>query len=68
MPLPLGEINSFFSEVPKHQVKNSFITTGGVFSTKSTNLNQVKNKLPTSLENQETTQTNSSYKSLLRFF
>jgi len=68
MYLPLDEISSFFSEVPEHQVKNLFITAEGIFSAKTTNLNQVKNKLPTILENQETTQGSSNYKRLIRFF
>lgn len=62
------EITSYFSKQKPSVVKNLLITTEGIFASKSTNLNEVKNELGTILQNQEKTKPSSNYKRLIRFF
>jgi len=69
MLLPLtDEITSYFSDYETHTVQNLFIVIQGVFSAKSTNLNEVKDELGNILNNQKTTKPESNYQRLIRFF
>lgn len=68
MTLPLCKLTSYFSNHEEHIVKNLFIVTESVFEAKSTNLNQVKDKVGKVLANQDTTKPASNYRRLTRFF
>lgn len=69
MILPLtAEITEFFSTYEEHVTQNLFIVTQGIFAAKSTNLNVVKDEIANILHNQETTQPESNYVRLVRFF
>lgn len=62
------KITSYFPNQATHVVKNLWITTQGIFAAKSTNLNLVKDELGNILQNQDSTQPESNYKRLHRFF
>lgn len=69
MTLPLSdEIKGYFSKHEEHVVTNLFLAAEGVFEAKTTNLNEVKDKLANILGNQETTKPESNYQRLIRFF
>jgi len=69
MLLPLkDEITIFFPNQEDHVVQNLLICTQGIYSAKSTNLNEVKDHLGIILGNQDTTKPESNYQRLIRFF
>jgi hypothetical protein len=67
LPIP-SQITSFFSDHADHVISNLFTVTQGVFESRSTNLNLVKEKLPNILGVGDRVQMDSHYKRLIRFF
>lgn len=69
MTIPLDDkFKTIFQNIESHVVKNFLIVAQGIFTSRTTNLNVVKNALPGILENQVTTKVESNYKRLTRFF
>jgi hypothetical protein len=67
LPIP-SQITSFFDDHAEHVIRNLFIVTQGVFESRSTNLNLVKDRLPNILGSGEEVKSASHYKRLIRFF
>lgn len=67
LPIP-SQITSFFSDHADHVVGNLFTVTQGVFESRTTNLNVVKERLPNILAVGDQVQMDSHYKRLIRFF
>lgn len=61
------KLSSFFTTIKASVVKNMFVVLLGIFKAKSVNLNEVKEVLPEILKN-NSTQLDSHYKRLIRFF
>lgn len=69
MPLPIpDQITSFFTGHKPHVIQNLFIVAEGVFESRTTNLNVVKDKLGNITGVGDQVQACSHYKRLIRFF
>ena len=69
MKLPASdEIKKHFPNVAEFVLKNTLAVSEGIFTARTTNLNIVKDKMGHILDNTETTQPESNYKFLTRYF
>ena len=67
LPIP-SQITSIFSDCADHVIQNLFVVTEGVFESRTTNLNVIKDKLGNILGVADRVQPCSHYKRLIRFF
>jgi hypothetical protein len=63
-----GEIKVHFPNHAEYVVRNLLITSWGIFEARTTNLNMVKDELPTLLGNGEDVNEHANYTRLIRFF